>query len=232
MSTRVKFRTATVLAAGLVVSTFGRVFPAFGRASRWSVGHVVITADAGISPPREPGRNPTQSPPRHPGERRDLPTQHDCENAPKRATGGATTGKSLRFRDVHPAEAEIRKRARTSTLNRRLRLWWRRCGLRVTMVGTFPTEGEVMPLARTRIAAVVLALVGGALTCPATPTAASDATVRPLNGYVVVTGAGWGHGKGMSQYGAYGAADAGLSHEKILAFYYPKTTLSTLKRSR
>jgi SpoIID/LytB domain protein len=97
------------------------------------------------------------------------------------------------------------------------------------MVGTFPTEGEVMPLARTRIAAVVLALVGGALTCPATPTAAADATVRPLNGYVVVTGAGWGHGKGMSQYGAYGAADAGLSHERILAFYYPKTTLSTLK---
>ena len=86
-----------------------------------------------------------------------------------------------------------------------------------------------MAVTRTRILALAVALTGSVMTAPVTPTQAADATVKPLNGYVVVTGAGWGHGKGMSQYGAYGAADAGLSHEKILAFYYPKTTLSTLR---
>ena len=41
---------------------------------------------------------------------------------------------------------------------------------------------------------------------------------------------GNGHGHGMSQYGARGAARAGLAYPKILAFYYPGTTLTTLPR--
>ena len=41
---------------------------------------------------------------------------------------------------------------------------------------------------------------------------------------------GNGHGHGMSQYGARGAARAGLGYAKILAFYYPGTTLTTLSR--
>src|SRR4051794_29191757 len=36
---------------------------------------------------------------------------------------------------------------------------------------------------------------------------------------------GNGHGHGMSQYGARGAARAGLSYRQILAFYYPGTSL-------
>ena len=40
-------------------------------------------------------------------------------------------------------------------------------------------------------------------------------------------GAGWGHGTGMSQYGALGRAEAGHSYEEILAFYYDSTTLRT-----
>lgn len=39
-----------------------------------------------------------------------------------------------------------------------------------------------------------------------------------------VNGAGFGHGLGMSQYGAYGAARQGLTWRQILAFYYPGTT--------
>jgi peptidoglycan hydrolase-like amidase len=35
-----------------------------------------------------------------------------------------------------------------------------------------------------------------------------------------IDGGGWGHGVGMSQYGAYGRAQAGQSAEQILAFYY------------
>src|SRR5215468_12393898 len=41
----------------------------------------------------------------------------------------------------------------------------------------------------------------------------------------VFTGHGWGHGVGMSQYGAYGYAQHGWSFQQILAHYYPGTTL-------
>lgn len=40
-------------------------------------------------------------------------------------------------------------------------------------------------------------------------------------------GGGWGHGVGMSQYGALGRAEAGFSHAEILAFYYDGTTVIT-----
>jgi stage II sporulation protein D len=39
-----------------------------------------------------------------------------------------------------------------------------------------------------------------------------------------ITGRGFGHGRGMSQYGAQGAALAGKSVGQILDFYYPGTT--------
>jgi stage II sporulation protein D len=41
----------------------------------------------------------------------------------------------------------------------------------------------------------------------------------------VFSGHGWGHGVGMSQYGAYGYALHGASYQQILAHYYPGTTL-------
>jgi stage II sporulation protein D len=43
----------------------------------------------------------------------------------------------------------------------------------------------------------------------------------------VVTGHGWGHGVGMSQWGAYGFAQNGYAYDKILAHYYPGTELGT-----
>src|SRR5215208_2089126 len=39
----------------------------------------------------------------------------------------------------------------------------------------------------------------------------------------VISGHGWGHGVGMSQYGAYGYAQRGFGYERILAHYYPGT---------
>ena len=48
------------------------------------------------------------------------------------------------------------------------------------------------------------------------PTAAPDTTI---------SGRGFGHGRGMSQYGAQGAAIAGKSVRQILDFYYPGTTI-------
>ncbi|MDQ4048750.1 MAG: hypothetical protein M3131_05110, partial [Actinomycetota bacterium] len=52
------------------------------------------------------------------------------------------------------------------------------------------------------------------------PAAAEGATRH------VVRGAGFGHGIGMSQYGAYGFAQKGFGFERILAHYYRGTRLS------
>ena len=51
----------------------------------------------------------------------------------------------------------------------------------------------------------------------------------PGSGRYTVHGHGYGHGHGMSQWGAQGAALQGKNAAQILAFYYPGTTLSTLK---
>lgn len=45
---------------------------------------------------------------------------------------------------------------------------------------------------------------------------------------VILRGAGFGHGVGLCQSGAIGAAERGLSVEEILANYYPGTTLRRL----
>jgi stage II sporulation protein D len=42
---------------------------------------------------------------------------------------------------------------------------------------------------------------------------------------LVIGGAGWGHGVGMSQYGALGYAEHGAGYQAILAHYYAGTTL-------
>lgn len=70
-----------------------------------------------------------------------------------------------------------------------------------------------------------------ALAATATPAAHADDAITPSGGTITITGAGWGHGRGMSQYGAYGAAKKGLTYSEILSFYYPGTTLSDLTGS-
>lgn len=44
---------------------------------------------------------------------------------------------------------------------------------------------------------------------------------------VVVRGAGFGHGIGLSQYGAYGYAQKGFAYQTILSRYYPATKLAS-----
>jgi SpoIID/LytB domain protein len=80
-------------------------------------------------------------------------------------------------------------------------------------------------LSRICLRAVVgVAAAGLALSTFGVPTAdAAETTIKPLNSTITIVTAGWGHGVGMSQYGAYGAAKAGLNYSKILAFYYPGT---------
>ncbi|HET8528648.1 MAG TPA: SpoIID/LytB domain-containing protein [Gaiellaceae bacterium] len=49
---------------------------------------------------------------------------------------------------------------------------------------------------------------------------------------VVIAGHGWGHGVGMSQWGAYGFARHGWRYDRILAHYYPGTRLAQAPVSR
>jgi stage II sporulation protein D len=43
----------------------------------------------------------------------------------------------------------------------------------------------------------------------------------------VISGHGWGHGVGMSQWGAYGYAQKGVTYDKIVTHYFPGTELET-----
>jgi stage II sporulation protein D len=49
----------------------------------------------------------------------------------------------------------------------------------------------------------------------------------PAKSLFVITGRGWGHGVGLSQWGAYGLARSNWTHEQILAHYYRGTNLDT-----
>jgi|GEM_PF-1125586 len=49
-----------------------------------------------------------------------------------------------------------------------------------------------------------------------------------VGGSFLLTGSGWGHGVGMSQYGAFGMAKAGKSAAEILTHYYTGTRVETL----
>ena len=69
---------------------------------------------------------------------------------------------------------------------------------------------------------LLLALLACLLAC--TPaSAASRLTIR---------GAGFGHGVGMSQYGAYGFAQQGTGYAEILAHYYRGTSLGAVEAGR
>lgn len=72
------------------------------------------------------------------------------------------------------------------------------------------------------------ALLAGAVTVgvasrPPGAAAAAEAVTRPADGTWLIDGRGYGHGRGMAQWGARAAAARGLSAEGILAFYYPGT---------
>src|SRR4051812_1162369 len=69
-----------------------------------------------------------------------------------------------------------------------------------------------------------------ALALPATPAAmvrSAGAHQAAAARAWIVKGAGYGHGVGMSQYGAYGYAKHGFGYPDILAHYYTGTTLGT-----
>ncbi len=65
------------------------------------------------------------------------------------------------------------------------------------------------------------------------PPAVHEVYAVPPGGAYTIAGHGAGHGHGLSQWGAYGAAKVDhLSSNQILAFYYPHTTLATKSTSQ
>lgn len=92
-----------------------------------------------------------------------------------------------------------------------------------------------MGATRRRARLLVAGIAAAAVSATAAPalgaTSAEGITVSP-NGSFTVVARGNGHGHGMSQYGARGAALAGLSTAAILRFYYPGARLVTKPPSR
>jgi len=76
----------------------------------------------------------------------------------------------------------------------------------------------------------------GAVAQSAPPPAAPPAPAEPAPPLLApaqapafrIEGRGWGHGVGMSQYGAYGRAQRGQTAEQILGFYYQGTEVQAL----
>jgi stage II sporulation protein D len=104
----------------------------------------------------------------------------------------------------------------------------------VTRVGRVAVLVGVVALFAGGGAAAALLAVGSDAAGAATATTTAATTTAPAPtatnvstapSVVAFTGHGWGHGLGMSQWGAYGYALHGWTYDRILAHYYPGTTL-------
>lgn len=62
--------------------------------------------------------------------------------------------------------------------------------------------------------------------------ASAAAKATPASAGVYITGSGFGHGVGLSQYGAAGYAQHGASYQQILRHYYAQTTLGSVNPGR
>jgi stage II sporulation protein D len=94
---------------------------------------------------------------------------------------------------------------------------------------------DLRPRRRLLAGAVALAAATAGLLAVTSPEeSAASVSVNqvyrvPDSGTYTVRGHGYGHGNGMSQHGAQGAALRGLNAQQILAFYYPGTVKTIAK---
>lgn len=112
-------------------------------------------------------------------------------------------------------------------------------------LGARETSATVIRVGRyaSGLAAACLLILGGLASAllaatPGLPTSTTSSTAltatvttSPASSVVVVSGHGWGHGLGMSQWGAYGYAKHGWTFDRILGHYYSGTTLGPAKVS-
>jgi len=83
---------------------------------------------------------------------------------------------------------------------------------------------------RTLVLVSVLVLVAGSATQTRTSALAQSTPVGAAT--FLVSGHGWGHGVGLSQYGAYGYAQKGFLYDNIVLHYFPGTELGPATVSR
>ena len=83
---------------------------------------------------------------------------------------------------------------------------------------------------RTLVLVSVLVLAAGSAAHAHTSAPAQPAPVGAAT--FLVTGHGWGHGVGLSQYGAYGYAQKGVLYDAIVLHYFPGTELGAAPISR
>jgi stage II sporulation protein D len=86
----------------------------------------------------------------------------------------------------------------------------------------------VTSMRRTVALASILLLGSG----PAATARIDARTATTGSATFIVTGHGWGHGVGLSQYGAYGYAQKGTGYAKIVLHYFPGTELGEAPVSR
>ncbi|MEX2554704.1 MAG: SpoIID/LytB domain-containing protein [Actinomycetota bacterium] len=80
---------------------------------------------------------------------------------------------------------------------------------------------------RSTLAALTLASVAAAASLVFVHPALGAGTPLPSNAVLVAEGHGWGHGRGMGQWGAKGQADAGKTWSQIVLSYYSGVTIGT-----
>lgn len=96
-------------------------------------------------------------------------------------------------------------------------------------VGPLPAKGGTSPEA-----GVASPLLASRFTGPEAfpPNAADPVRLLPIQAHdVVITGSGWGHSVGLSQYGARAMALAGWTGHQILGHYYPGVKLGRLRNA-
>jgi SpoIID/LytB domain protein len=99
---------------------------------------------------------------------------------------------------------------------------------------TLPTVLGARPITSTTSAtatAVASTTTAVTTTAPAPVATTPALTTSTAPATLVVTGHGWGHGGGMSQWGAYGYALHGWAYDRILAHYYRGTSLGEQRPS-
>ncbi len=85
----------------------------------------------------------------------------------------------------------------------------------------------------TRIAALAVAVATalGVTWLAPRPAVADPRVSVPGSKVFTIAGRGWGHGRGMSQYGALAAAQSGQTWRQILGYYYSGTRLTSVANS-
>src|SRR5918999_597226 len=95
------------------------------------------------------------------------------------------------------------------------------------LLASFASSPGVSSMRRTLLLASLLLLVAGSTASGQVPQPAPAGVAT-----FVVTGHGWGHGVGLSQWGAYGWAQRGAGYSKIVLHYFPGTELGAAPVSR